>query len=70
MIDKKTELRKQAEEKFAHLPENIETMSPEEIRQTLHELRVHQLELEIQNEELRLAQTEIDAARKRYFDLY
>ena len=69
-----TELRKHAEkiarEKAAQSPEDIESLSPDEIRQMLHELRVHQIELEMQNEELRLAQAELDAARARYFDLY
>jgi PAS domain S-box-containing protein len=36
----------------------------------LHELRVHQIELEMQNEELRRAQAELDAERAAYFDLY
>jgi PAS domain S-box-containing protein len=44
--------------------------SPNEMRQMLHELHVHQLELEMQNEELRRAGAELDAARARYFDLY
>ena len=36
----------------------------------LHDLRVHQIELETQNEELRRAHVELDATRARYFDLY
>jgi len=68
------ELRRQAEkiarEKAARSPENVEFFLPEEIRQILHELHVHQIELEMQNDELRRSQTELDAARARYFDLY
>ena len=40
------------------------------VRQPLHELRVQQIQLEMQNEELRRMQAELDAARARYFDLY
>ena len=68
------ELRKRAvtiaREKAVQSPENIDALSPDEIRQIFHELRVHQIELEMQNEELRLAQVELDASRTRYFDLY
>jgi ribosomal protein L29 len=39
----------------------MDALSPEEIRQRLHELRVRQIELEMQNEELRRAQAELDA---------
>jgi PAS domain S-box-containing protein len=50
--------------------DDIAALSPEAARQMLHELRVHQIELEMQNEELRRAQVELDVSRARYFDLY
>ena len=69
-----TALRKQAEEtvreRTSWSPENLEDMSPEESRQILHELEVHQIELEMQNEELHLEHDKLDIARARYFDLY
>lgn len=57
-------------EKAAGMEENMEALSPDEVRQILHELRVYQVELEMQNEELRRTQGELDASRVRYFDLY
>jgi len=67
-------LRRRAEdifrEKAAGMAENVEALSPEEVRQLVHELRVHQIELEMQNEKLRRAQEEVEDARARYFDLY
>jgi PAS domain S-box-containing protein len=65
------DLRRQAEEKTSSLEtQELEALSPEETRQTLHELLVHQIELTMQNEELRRTQEELDAAQARYFDLY
>ena len=47
-----------------------ELPAPETLYRALEELRIHQIELEMQNEELRRAQLELDVARSRYFDLY
>lgn len=64
-------LRRLAEEKAARLEtRDLTARPPEEVGRLLHELRVHQIELEMQNEELRCAQQEIEASRAKYFDLY
>lgn len=67
-------LRREAEaiqlERTADAPEPATESSPHEMRRLLHELQVHQIELEMQNEELRRGRWEIEAARARYFDLY
>ena len=51
-------------------PERLAALSPAATRDLLHELQVHQIELEMQNDELRRAQLELDASRARYFNLY
>jgi diguanylate cyclase (GGDEF)-like protein/PAS domain S-box-containing protein len=67
-------LRRQAEDiaraKANPSPEHLAAMAPEKARRVLHELQVHQIELELQNEELQRAQVELSATRARYFDLY
>ncbi len=50
--------------------EPIPSPSQVETARVLHDLRVHQIELELQNEELRRTQLQLEGARTRYFDLY
>lgn len=64
-----TTLRQQAEARLRQQAA-AEAAVPAAFRQTDHELRVHQIELEMQNEELRQTQVQLDAERARYFDLY
>lgn len=45
-------------------------LTPVEQQQLLHELQVHQIELELQNDELRRTQAALDTAQARYFDFY
>lgn len=67
-------LRRQAEARLLNTPApmlaDIDSLSQEEARKVLHELQVHQIELEMQNEELRDAHVALDFERARYFDLY
>ena len=60
------EMRSENERGFPPVP----LLSTEAMGQKLYELQVHQIELQMQNEELRRTQLELDATRARYFDLY
>jgi len=65
------ELRQRAEELYRASEVLIpELTTHEEMKQLFHELRVHQIQLEMQNEELRCIQEDLDASQARYFDLY
>ncbi len=46
------------------------TQSPEERERLIHELHVHQIELGMQNDELRRIQEDLAISHARYFDLY
>ena len=59
-----------AQEEGAPQPKDLTFLSREEALRLVHELRVHQIELKMQNDELSQAQAELTATRERYFDLY
>ena len=50
--------------------ENLDAMPPAAVRALAHELQVHQIELEMQNETLRRTQLQLVEMQARYFDLY
>jgi two-component system cell cycle sensor histidine kinase/response regulator CckA len=64
------DLRKRAEERLQKQSADLGVLAPQESWLLLHELKVHQIELEMQNEELRRTQVELEASRAMYFDLY
>ena len=63
------QLRIQAEELIRQQPTST-SHTPPDILELIHELRVHQVELEIQNEELRRAQQEITDLQHKFENLY
>ncbi len=63
-------LRKKAEAKLKKRMTRIEGAEAKDREYLMHELMTHQIELEMQNEELRRAQGEIESSRARYADLY
>ncbi|MFC1885858.1 PAS domain S-box protein [Thermodesulfobacteriota bacterium] len=63
-------LRKHAQQVLADSKKPIDDMSSQEVTKLVEELRIHQIELEIQNEELRRTQSEIEASRKSFQDLW
>lgn len=63
-------LRQKAEAWLTTTRAQVKKMMPEEVQHLVHELQVHQIELEMQNEQLRQSQIKIETVRDRYATLY
>ncbi|MCG6878359.1 MAG: PAS domain-containing protein, partial [Deltaproteobacteria bacterium] len=66
----KNELRRRAEAFINKNPSAMRKVPPADVKKLIEDLQIHQVELEMQNEELRRAQLELEAARDKYADLY
>ena len=68
----KAELRRQAEQQLNERSQDSSSapLTDLEMQRLLHELQVHQIELELQNEELLQARTEAETALQQYAELY
>ena len=73
-INSENDLHRQAEARLKDRRSNLDSSATEKSREDalalVHELQVHQIELEMQNEELKLAKLETEDVLAKYFDLY
>ncbi len=66
-------LRSRAMDRYQHdagTPGAFDSTSQDDAQKTIHELRVHQIELQMQNDELRLSQIALEESQARFRDLY
>lgn len=63
-------LRKRASTFLLKNPNVVKPIVPAEVNKLIYELHIHQIELEMQNEELRKTQLALETSRNRYLDLY
>ncbi len=64
-------LRRRAEERLGERKaQDVRPATKQDTLRLLHELQVHQIEMEMQNEELIAARKELEAGLERYTDLY
>ncbi|MCF6150608.1 MAG: response regulator [Candidatus Kuenenia sp.] len=65
-----SELREKAEKKLKPDAIPLGNLSKTEIRKLAQELQIHQIELEMQAEELHKTQVQLEQSRQKYFNLY
>ena len=73
VTDEFMDLRSRAEAAIQENPidhPDVSTLPTKELQELVHELRVHHIELEMQNEELRRTQRALEDSRNEFQDLY
>jgi PAS domain S-box-containing protein len=68
--ESKPSLRERAERILEGGSKSLQDLSPDELASLFYELQVHQIELKVQNEELRSAQEELERSRNKYVGLF
>ena len=63
-------LRKEMKDFLSMSPSDVKEAPAQDVEKIVEELRIHQVELEMQNEELRRAQLELQKSRNKFSDLY
>jgi len=63
-------LRTRAEQRLVTTRIEVAQLPVADVQKPVHKLQVHQIELELQNDELRRTQRELENARDQYADLY
>lgn len=63
-------IRQKAEALLKEKYPEADLLSDEDFPKILHELQVHQVELELQNDELRRIQEELQVTQRKFFDLF
>jgi PAS domain S-box-containing protein len=70
-VQETRELRRRAQANLARMiSKTIPSLKPENVEALVHELRVHQIELQLQNHELERTRQEAEDSRDRYRELY
>jgi PAS domain S-box-containing protein len=71
MKQRAIDLRRRAENRLREMPAKTKrATNAADAQRALQELQIHQIELELQNEELKLTKSEVDAGLEKYTDLY
>jgi PAS domain S-box-containing protein len=65
------DLRRRVEASLEHVVKrSLPNLKSQDVKALVNELRMHELELEIQNQDLQAAQAQLEASRNRYRELY